>query len=216
MVAWNTSLVNYVWQFSSWDKGIMCLSGTGMCLEQIYLFNSEDAIHAICNITLFLTQVMAYIHPISLYPSLPHSCSLPVQFQLTHLKCSIFRSLTTSSIGRKEPLLLPMTKASTADWHGGSKLTMVSSLLGTESFWLWFLWCCKLHLILVVRTSTNYSLDSGKETYTIQYGQWLLVQSYSTSFLNNNFGCIVCDRMYLHLLIRLPFWTWVVISLCLL
>lgn len=73
----------------------MCLSGTGMCLEQIYLFNSEDAIHAICNITLFLTQVMAYIHPISLYPSLPHSlmflaCSISVDtlemfyFQITY------------------------------------------------------------------------------------------------------------------------------------
>jgi len=78
-----------------------------------------------------------------------YSCSLPVEIQLTHLKCSIFRSLTTSSTGRKEPLLLLMTKASTADWHGGSKWTMVSSLLGTESFWLWYLWCCKFHLILV-------------------------------------------------------------------
>ena len=44
---------------------------------------------------------------------------------------SICRSLTTSSIGRKELPLLLMIKASTTDWLGGSKLTMGNSLLGT-------------------------------------------------------------------------------------
>ena len=153
---------------------------------------------------------------LSLPPSLTHSCSCLFNFSWHTWNVLFSDHLPLLPLEERNPFLLLMTKASTADWHGGSKLTMVSSLLGTESFWLWYLWCCKLHLILVVRTSTNYSLDSGKETYTNQYGQWLLVQSYSTSFLNNNFGFIVCDRMYLHLLIRLPFWTCVVISLCLL
>lgn len=59
-----------------------------------------------------------------------------------------FRSLTTSSIGRKGHHLLK-TRGSTTGWHGGSRLIMESSLRATENSWPLFLWCCKLFIIWV-------------------------------------------------------------------